>query len=78
MLPFLCVGFWCLIGAFGILFTIPTINKKDSNNDSNDGKKLTILGLLKVRILFTTFFSFFSERIKKKPKEKKCKSPEQQ
>jgi len=47
LLPFLCVGFWCLIGAFGILFTIPTINKNDSNNDSNDGKKLTILGLLK-------------------------------
>ena len=66
MLPFLCVGFWCLIGAFGILFTIPTINKSDINNDSTDGKKLTILGLLKVRRFFSILSIYFKMNNKTK------------
>ena len=47
MLPFMCVGIWCFIGAFGVLFTIP---KVDMSIDLNavDGKKLNILDLLKV------------------------------
>ena len=52
LLPFMCVGIWCFIGAFGVLFTIP---KVDMSIDLNavDGKKLNILDLLKVSYFYT-------------------------
>ena len=50
LLPFLVVGIWCLLGAFGILFTIPNV-KVDDQKDSNDNrKKLTLKDLAKVSI----------------------------
>merc|ERR1719362_1681602 len=51
LLPFMCVGIWCFIGAFGVLFTIP---KVDMSIDLNavDGKKLNILDLLKHSSIF--------------------------
>ena len=49
LLPFLVVGIWCLIGAFGILFTIPNVKSNDDQKDSNDDrKKLTLKDLAKV------------------------------
>ena len=55
LLPFMCVGIWCFIGAFGVLFTIP---KVDMSIDLNavDGKKLNILDLLKVSYLYLKSF----------------------
>ena len=50
MLPFFCVGIWCLIGAFGVLFTIPNLDMNNEKNDGDDGKKLTILDIFKVKL----------------------------
>ena len=49
LLPFLCVGIWCFMGAFGVLFTIPKVDM-NHDTDGTKGKKLTILDLVKVSL----------------------------
>ena len=58
LLPFLVVGIWCLMGAFGILFTIPNVKPDDDQKDSNeDRKKLTLKDLAKVSYLSNKYVS---------------------
>ena len=38
LLPFIVVGTWCMLGAIGILFTIPNVKQTDDQKDSQEDK----------------------------------------
>lgn len=64
LLPFLCVGIWCFIGAFGVFFTIPKLDMI-VYADGPVGKKLNIVDLAKHPAIFLPILDnlicFFSE-----------------
>ena len=60
LLPFLCVGIWCFIGAFGVFFTIPKVDMV-VDADGPVGKKLNIVDLAKVStVLFIIYLTVAS------------------